>query len=341
MKIRWLKGLVLSGFCGMLTACPKEVYLTSERWAPGPLNLTGADTLAVAPIGGEGGRELAAYLDGALQNTPRFRLVDRHYVARLVEEEALLEHLGSGEKSKALLRADILIIGELLQNEFFEDVTYETRTGPDFEDSTLYRRTPIKTIRASFKYVDSRTGWVVATRTYEAQEAGMTDYVRAEGRPDSRSENLESLFLPVDAAALSRCAHLNIASQVFEDVAPHLEKTQVVLEHESSLEESQHALDAAYRGHWDRAVTIYRRLARELDRVSPNNLRFRAAAHFDLGVALGAWGKHDEALHEVDYANHLSPKRLYTRTITRLNKERENSQALPLAINPSLAGHYK
>jgi hypothetical protein len=320
MRAQILLRCAALGALGLQAGCLDEIWVDSTRVVPSALAVPAISSLVLAPIAGDGGPLLQRCIEEALLDNGIFELVHADADANLPELQHGAPSWGQG---------DAVLVGEVAHRHVYADVLWEERPTAHGGVETLYTRAGTIILRAQFRVVDARSGATLGSTTLEQQQALPSLTAVRPGPGSLQVARGPELFAPQGGPPSFEAVACGLAEALRTQLVPQRLPTHVMLYHRPDLPESDAALDAAVHGLWLEAADIYRAAALHLDALEAP-ARVRAAAHYNLGVALGAAGAFDDGLAELRLAQRHTFSMRHRQAIHRLVREQREAEAAHL-----------
>jgi hypothetical protein len=299
-----------------LPAC-REQRVEVRRLAPTSMHLEDIGSLAMAAVEGRGGDDIGDLVADELGRTQHFEVVDRQVVLRtLADRHPWKIEPGEVREVGQLLGVDALIFGQVVANDYRDDLTAEQHTLGSHASTTFARAGELR-LSLRFKVLSVQTGKLLGSRTFTVIERVAAEQVAYDGRAAGVACP-EKLFANVDVESLRLAAYTRIARRLVHHVVPHYEFVQVKLYSDRSLPESSVAVEAAQRGDWPVAIDVYRRATEAMIHNSSLSARLRARAFYNYGVALAYSGALTDGLAQLQQAQVIYPDKVFAAEIERL-----------------------
>jgi hypothetical protein len=310
------RSLPICALLGCLLTLPgcREQRVEVRRLAATSMHLEDIGSLAMASVEGCGGDDIGDLVADELGRTQHFEVMDRQVVLRTLAERKL-KKIEPGEVGK-LLGVDALIFGQVVANDYRDDLTAEQHTQGSHASTTFARAGELR-LSLHFKVLGVATGKLLASRTLTVVERVAADQVVYDGRADGVACP-EKLFANVDVESLRLAAYTRIARRLVHHVVPYYEFVQVKLYSDRSLPESSVAVEAAQRGDWPVAIDVYRRATEAMVHNSRLSARLRARAFYNYGVALAYSGALEDGLAQLEQAQVINPDKVFAEEIERI-----------------------
>lgn len=286
-----------------------------QRRVPAEVNIPATKPMAVARIDGEDGDALVEALTQSLVATKRFQILERRNLqAAVAELKFNSEGFVSDETAMSfgnMTGASTLVVGEVLGAEYQENVSSAAakcqRDGQQV-DCTQFTRSAAAKLRVALKVIETESAKVLAAKSYEV-------------RRDRSAQGTDAA--PPEIAAkkdmLAECRK-EIVDSFVTVVAPRDVAAWVVLREDGDLPELATGNNFAIVGNWTSAIEQYRAALAK----APNP-ELKAAALYDLGVALGYSGAFDEGISHVEQAFATDPNHLYREQVATLRQYKEDA----------------
>ncbi|MFO0726051.1 MAG: CsgG/HfaB family protein [Myxococcota bacterium] len=289
--------------------------LAVKRRLPAEINIDPKKTMAVAAIGGQGGEALAAELSAALMGTHRFTLVERQHLDAAMAE---LKLSASGKVSDEtamtfgeLTGAATLVTGEVLTASYNESVRSDpsqcAREGKVVPCTNNTRSAAAK-LEVTLKVVATESGHLLAAKTLHAEEARSTTATDHDP-PEIHGQD----------EMLGTCRSAVIA-QFLRVVAPYEVEERVLLRQDGDLPELERGNNYARLGDWEAAGAQYQGAI-----AAAKKPELKAAAQYNLSVALGMTGEFDQAMQLVEEAYAVDADGVYHEHAQHLREMKEQA----------------
>ena len=305
----------------------REQRVEVRRLAATSMHLEEIGRLAMAAVQGRGGDDIGDLVADELGRTQHFEVVDRQVVLRtLADRHPWKVEPGEVREVGEMLGVDALIFGQVVANDYRDDLTGEQHTQGSHASTTFARAGELR-LTLRFKVISVQTGKLLGSRTFTVVERVAADQVVYDGRADGVACP-EKLFANVDVESLRLAAYTRMARRLVHHVVPHFEFVQVKLYSDRNLPESSVAVEAAQRGDWPVAIDVYRRATEAMVHNSRLSARLRARAFYNYGVALAYSGALEDGLAQLQQAQVINPDKVFSEEIERLKAtQRELEQA--------------
>jgi curli biogenesis system outer membrane secretion channel CsgG len=293
-----MRAMAIVGALGVVAAgCGTTVRV--KRLKPAEVNLAGFQKIAIGGVKGESGAHMSTELTAALASTGYFAVVDREHLAQVMAEQQLsvsdvVDETQSVEVGK-LIGAAALLYGNMATHRYDESTQVQKDTctrgsGKDKQEYTCYHhtRTGAAAVQAGFSVVDTSTGRVLASKSFNCNQSASTS--ATDGTPG-----------PIDGnAMLTRC-RAAILVDFMKVIAPYHVDVRVDLEEDGDLPDLERGNQFARRGDWGKAVEYYLKAVNMAEEKGLEDDE-KAAAHYNLGVAYGYSGQYDKGVAQLQRA---------------------------------------
>ncbi len=303
----------------LLGAACGGTRVTVKRRVPAEIPLPSSHRLAIVGLQGEDADSLVGALTEALVSSGRFEVLERSRLDAAVSEIGLsAAGFTSDDSAKTfgeLTGADAVITGAV-RPEYVERATSATekcaRDGRLVE-CVVHRRTAEARLTVELRVVATESGKVLAARSLDA------------GRQRSAKGDSPPPELAVRAPLLAECRAELVRSFV-ATIAPHEVSETVELESDDALPELATGNNYATIGNWRAAAEQYRAAVAKAETLG--DVERRAAARYDLGVALAFDGDFAAGLAELERAFAEDPAPLYRKMIERVRRFAADAERL-------------
>jgi tetratricopeptide (TPR) repeat protein len=199
--------VLLSAVCTL--GCQMEQVVTDTYQRPAEINMAGRENVVLDNISGHGGRIITSRLKQALIANG-FTVLDRDAWDRIVAEETI-GHVGQGvsDETPRIVRASVLIKGEVIRHDMSHSTTQATQTRSDGLRMTVYSTTGRAVVETSFDITDLQTTEFITSTSIRANKEGRTDYYP---QPPA-----------IDPGPLFAECYDRIAAQFMRKIAPYAE----------------------------------------------------------------------------------------------------------------------
>ncbi|WP_435549356.1 CsgG/HfaB family protein [Desulfobacterium sp. N47] len=271
---------------------------------PAEINLASYKTIAIGNIDGTGGKEVEGLLTQELNNCGRFEVVDRAHTGNILHEQNLNMtdsfDSQSGAKLGKMMGSSALIFGNITRHNYDQ----KSKTN----ESTCYNANKQKytcytyyidgiwNLNTQFKVVDTSTGKILATK---AIKSDANKSVSEEGKRPSIDWDRDTVFEGL---------YKKTVDDFMRMIAPYRVIESVTIFEDGSLPDLENGRKFAERGDWNLAVERFKSACNTADSNPEIKPKWRARAHYNLGIALGYSGMdYKQALDELQKAQNFYP----------------------------------
>lgn len=317
--------LSLPLICVFLFGC-STVGVKVPVMRPAEINLKGKKELVVGQISGREANKMSAYIKQKAVDSGYFKVIDRKHLDEVMAELELstsdLADTDSRKELGKLMTGSVLIMGNILDYNYTEDMTRETRECTKRANNKVYKYTCTSyyrkgeaVVRAAFDVVDIETGETLRSKSLEAK------------RRDSTSATNEQPA-KIDRNLLLDYCMQEVAKKFMRAIAPWKEIVTANFKKDGDLPMMEAGISYAQAGLWEDAMTQFTS-AVEMADTNPNiSPKVAALAHWNLGLAYEYTAQFEAAVSSIKKAFALSSDADYLKELKNIEKLKSDKQKL-------------
>jgi Curli production assembly/transport component CsgG/Tetratricopeptide repeat len=317
--------LALSLVCLFLFGC-STVGVKVPVMRPAEINLKGKKELVVGQISGREAKKMSAYVKQKAVDSGYFKVIDRKHLDKVMAELKLstsdLADTSNRKELGKLMTGSVLIMGNMLDYKYTEDMTRETNECTKTVKKKVYKykctsyyRKGNAVVRASFDVVDIETGETLRSKALESK------------RTDSTSATNETPA-KIDRNLLLDTCMQEVATKLMRAIAPWKEMVTANFKKDGDLPMMETGISYAQAGLWDDALVQFESATEMADTnpdISPN---VAAVAYWNLGLACEYTGQFDEAESCIKKAFALSSDDDYLKELKNIETLKSDKKKL-------------
>ncbi len=288
----------------LMTSCASKLKV--PRLKPAEINLSSYQKVTVVPFKGPHGREIGDTLTQQLFESKRFEALDRSHMDHILKEQNLsISDVSSPDTSIRLgkiMGSRALIFGQVYKRRYTQKRSSEKATCRKNKKKYTCRRYRVKGawyLKVGFKMVDTSTGKIIATKVIE------------ESKSKSKSKREERPEVSWDPEKVFTSLQDRLIGNFMRVIAPYTIYSDVKLFADDDLHWLETGIKFAESGEWHTAIEMFASAVAEAERNPDIDLKIRARAHYNLGVAYGYSGQYSKGIGQLTQACRLNPEDVF------------------------------
>ena len=317
--------LALFFVCLFLFGC-STVGVKVPMMRPAEINLKGKNELVVGQISGQNANKMSAYVKQKAVDSGYFKVIDRKHMDKVMAELKLstsdLVDTNSRKKLGKLMTGSVLIMGNILDYNYTEDVSREIRECTKKVKKKVYRyqctryyRKGTAVVRASFDIVDIETGETLRSKALEGKRSHATSAT------NERPARIDSNLL------LDTCMNV-VATSLIRAIAPWKDVVTANFKKDGDLPMMETGISYAQAGLWNDALLQFKSAVEMADTNPDVSPKVAALAHWNLGLAYEYTAQFDDAEASIKKAFALSSDADYLRELKNIEKLKSENKKL-------------
>jgi len=293
---------------------------------PAEINLKEKNELIIGKIAGRGGEKIASYVKEKAIDSERFKVIDRQHFDRVLRELKLSQSdLADSEGRKKLgkiMIGSILIMGQVQEHRYNEDMKKEKRTGTKIVNKKkvkytyyYYKRTGTASVIVSFDVIDIETGQILQSKTAKSVKRASTS------ARDATPERIDGNEI------LDQCDR-QVATDFLKAIAPWKEIVTVNFIKDKKLPMLETGINYAKAGEWNDSITQFKQAVNQADSDPKIAPKTAGKAHWNLGLAYEYTNRFDDAVIHIKKAFALSNKADYLKELKNIKRRKEDYEKL-------------
>ena len=317
--------LVLPLVCLFFWSC-STVGVKVPVIRPAEINLKGKNELVVGQMSGRKADKMSAYIKQKALESGYFKVIDRNHLDKVMAELKLstsdLVDNNSRKKLGRLMTGSVLILGNILDYKYSENMSRETRVCTRTVENkeykykcTQYYRKGTAVVRASFDIVDIETSETLRSKALESRQYGATRAI------NERPARIDSNLL------LDTCMK-KVASNLIRAIAPWKDVVTANFKKDGDLPMMEAGIGYAQAGLWDDALIQFKSAVEMADTNPDISPKVAALAYWNLGLAYEYTAQFEDAEASIKKAFALSSDADYLRELKNIEKLKSDNKRL-------------
>jgi tetratricopeptide (TPR) repeat protein len=311
--------------CFMLGAC-STMKVPVPVMRPAEINLKGKNEIIIGQINGRGGEKIAAYVKEKTADSGRLKIVDRQHLNRVLRElrmsQSDLVNLEKRKKLGKLMAGSILVMGNVLDNRYKENLTHDRGTcyktvNKKQREYTCYhyKRKGTATVKVSFDVIDIETGENLRSKVSQCVQKAQ------KSATDKRPERIDG------GALLDSCSQ-SVANDFLKAICPWQQIVSAAFQKDGDLPMLEIGINYAKSGLWTDALSQFKEAVKQADSNADLSPKTAAKAYWDLGLCCEYTNRFDESVGYVKKAYALSSDAEYLKELANIEKMKKDRERL-------------
>ena len=324
---------ILLFICGifLLLSCTPQVEV--QRLKPAQVNLSSYPKIALGKIEGKGGDQIAGKLTQNLAESEYFQVVERKHLKSILKEQDLsiseVSNPNNAVKLGKLLTGSAMLFGEVYTRNYRQNISRDKRTctNDDGEEYRCYSYTLSSNwnLNTNLKLVDTSTGKVLASKTFEKSETRSSSET---GELPQVNWNKVHVFAQLEDEIVQEFMQVISPHKVSLDVYMYKDSKALNLFGNIQLPQLKTGIKYAKQGDWQSAIEKFQSAVNKAERDPSVSADLRAKAHYNLGIAFGYSGKYNKGLKQIEKAINIKPQDVFFKQKTKIKQFIEDEKKL-------------